>query len=58
MSHPCTIVEVNAPIGVGNAANGVRTVEEDGKPFRSRFRFLAYDGESGTSVITCCPLTG
>lgn len=52
------IVEVRAPIKTADPKNGLRVVSEDGKDATSRFRCLSYDSESGTSIVSCYPVTG
>jgi predicted sulfurtransferase/23S rRNA-/tRNA-specific pseudouridylate synthase len=51
-------IEVNAPIETSDAAAGIRIVSIAGKPSKSRFRCLAYDDESNTSLLSCYPMTG
>ena len=51
-------IEVNAPIETSDPAAGVRIVSRAGKPSKSRFCCLAYDNESDTSLLSCCPITG
>ena len=51
-------IEFNAPIEVTDPGNGIRAIRASGKPSRSRFQLLAYDKDSDTSLISCCPITG
>lgn len=56
MSSDC--VSVDAPIHTIDAANGHRKVDAPGKASQSIFRFLEYDCETDTSIISCFPITG
>ena len=51
-------VEINAPIDVVDIENGIRGIKDTGKSAKSRFKFLSYDKENDTSIISCFPVTG
>jgi len=49
---------VDAPIETTEPKDGLRVVSKSGKPSSSRFKFLAFDHVSQTSLVACAPLTG
>ena len=51
-------VEVNAPVENIDPINGIRAVRDSGKPSRSRFRLIAYDESTNSSLVACYPVTG
>ena len=51
-------VEVDAKVETVDAQNGIRKVTATGKSSQSRFRLLAFDSASDSSLIACAPLTG
>ncbi|KAL3941925.1 MAG: hypothetical protein SGBAC_003781, partial [Bacillariaceae sp.] len=52
------MIQVHGPIETVDPSNGIRKITEKGKPSSSLFRFISYDSQSNTSIISCCPLTG
>ena len=51
-------IEVNAPIENIDPINGIRAVRDSGKPSKSRFRLIAHDETTNSSLVACYPVTG
>ena len=51
-------IEVNAPIENIDPINGIRAVRDGGKNSKSRFRLIAHDETTNSSLIACYPITG
>ena len=57
-SKKSSTLAVDAPVKTLDPANGIRGVEQDGKPAKTLFKLLSYNEEEDSSVVLCTPITG
>ena len=52
------VLEVRYPVRVVDPKRGVHECHPDGRPSTSRFREVAFDAATATSLVLCAPVTG